>query len=43
LYIILMLVLRRYQTNQTLPYGPFLILGAVVLIYFHEYVANFMK
>jgi leader peptidase (prepilin peptidase)/N-methyltransferase len=43
LYIILMIVLRRYQANQTLPYGPFLVLGAVVLIYFHEYVVNFIK
>jgi leader peptidase (prepilin peptidase)/N-methyltransferase len=43
LYIILMIVLRRYQRNQTLPYGPFLVLGAVILIYFHEYVVNFLK
>lgn len=43
LYIILMVVLRRYQSNQTLPYGPFLVLGAVVLIYFHEYFVNLMK
>jgi leader peptidase (prepilin peptidase)/N-methyltransferase len=43
LYIILMVVLHRYKANQTLPYGPFLVLGAVVLIYFHEYVVNLMK
>ncbi len=43
LYIILMVVLRRYQSNQTLPYGPFLVLGAVVLIYFHEYVVNLLN
>jgi leader peptidase (prepilin peptidase) / N-methyltransferase len=43
LYIILMVVMRRYQANQTLPYGPFLVLGAVILIYFHEYVVNFLR
>jgi leader peptidase (prepilin peptidase) / N-methyltransferase len=43
IYMIVMVVLRRYQSNQTLPYGPFLVLGAVVLIYFHEFVANLLK
>ena len=43
LYIVLMVVLRRYQSNQTLPYGPFLVMGAAVLIYFHEYVVNFLN
>lgn len=43
LYIVLMVVLRRYQSNQTLPYGPFLVIGAAVLIYFHEYVVNFLN
>jgi leader peptidase (prepilin peptidase)/N-methyltransferase len=42
-YMMVMVVLRRYQSNQTLPYGPFLVLGAVVLIYFHEFVANLLK
>lgn len=43
LYMILMVILRRYQSNQTLPYGPFLVMGAVVLIYFHEFVANLLN
>jgi leader peptidase (prepilin peptidase) / N-methyltransferase len=43
LYIILMVLLRRYQSNQTLPYGPFLVMGAVVIIYFHGYVVNLLN
>jgi leader peptidase (prepilin peptidase)/N-methyltransferase len=43
LYIILMVALQRYQSNQTLPYGPFLVLGAVILIYFHETAVNLLK
>jgi leader peptidase (prepilin peptidase)/N-methyltransferase len=43
LYLILMVVLHRYHSNQTLPYGPFLVIGAVVLIYFHEFVANLLS
>jgi leader peptidase (prepilin peptidase)/N-methyltransferase len=42
-YMIMMVVLHRYQSNQTLPYGPFLVMGAVILIYFHEYVANLLN
>jgi leader peptidase (prepilin peptidase)/N-methyltransferase len=38
LYIMLMVLLRRYQSNQTLPYGPFLVMGAATLIYFHGLV-----
>jgi leader peptidase (prepilin peptidase)/N-methyltransferase len=43
LYMILMVILRRYHSNQTLPYGPFLVLGAVVLIYFHEFIVNLLN
>lgn len=33
LYIIWMLVFRRYQSFAAIPYGPFLILGAIILLY----------
>jgi prepilin signal peptidase PulO-like enzyme (type II secretory pathway) len=39
IYILVMLVTRRYQAFAALPYGPFLVLGAVVLIYFTDLVA----
>ncbi len=38
LYIILKLVTRKYQALMALPYGPFLVLGAVILIYFRDQV-----
>jgi leader peptidase (prepilin peptidase)/N-methyltransferase len=39
IYILVMLVTRKYQAFAALPYGPFLVIGAVVLIYFQEVVA----
>jgi leader peptidase (prepilin peptidase) / N-methyltransferase len=38
LYILFMLVTHRYQAFAALPYGPFLIIGAVVLVYFQNLV-----
>jgi leader peptidase (prepilin peptidase)/N-methyltransferase len=38
LYILIMVVTRRYQAFAALPYGPFLILGAVLLVYFQNLV-----
>jgi leader peptidase (prepilin peptidase)/N-methyltransferase len=35
-YIILKLITRKYQAFMALPYGPFLVLGAVLLIYFRD-------
>jgi leader peptidase (prepilin peptidase)/N-methyltransferase len=37
-YLAIMLVTRRYQAFMALPYGPFLVMGAVLLIYFREQV-----
>ena len=34
LYLILMVVLRRYHTFMAIPYGPFLVLSAILLLYF---------
>lgn len=36
-YIIFKLISRKYSAFSTIPYGPFLIFGAVVLLYFKEY------
>lgn len=38
IYIILKLITRKYQAFMALPYGPFLVLGAVILIYFRDLV-----
>ena len=35
LYVLLMLAKHRYNANLAIPYGPFLILGAVFLLYFN--------
>jgi prepilin signal peptidase PulO-like enzyme (type II secretory pathway) len=34
-YVLLTLVQHRYSANLAIPYGPFLILGAVFLLYFN--------
>jgi prepilin signal peptidase PulO-like enzyme (type II secretory pathway) len=34
LYLILMLVLRRYQAFMAIPYGPFFVISAILLLYF---------
>jgi leader peptidase (prepilin peptidase)/N-methyltransferase len=43
IYLLVMLITRKYQAFTALPYGPFLVLGAVLLIYFQEVVAALMK
>jgi leader peptidase (prepilin peptidase)/N-methyltransferase len=35
-FIIVKLITRQYHAFMALPYGPFLVLGAVVLIYFRD-------
>jgi leader peptidase (prepilin peptidase)/N-methyltransferase len=39
IYILVMLITHRYQAFAALPYGPFLVIGAVLLIYFQDLVA----
>jgi leader peptidase (prepilin peptidase)/N-methyltransferase len=38
IYILVMLVTRKYHAFAALPYGPFLVIGAAILIYFPEMV-----
>ena len=35
-YLIIKLVTRKYQAFMALPYGPFLVFGAAIFIYFRE-------
>jgi leader peptidase (prepilin peptidase)/N-methyltransferase len=42
IYIIVMLITRKYQAFAALPYGPFLVIGAVALIYFSDYILAFL-
>jgi leader peptidase (prepilin peptidase)/N-methyltransferase len=37
-YILVMVVTKRYQAFAALPYGPFLVIGAVLLVYFQNLV-----
>ena len=39
IYIIVMLVTHKYQAFSALPYGPFLVFGALILIYFQAVLA----
>jgi leader peptidase (prepilin peptidase)/N-methyltransferase len=38
IYIMIMVITRRYHAFAALPYGPFLVLGAMLLIYFQDLV-----
>jgi leader peptidase (prepilin peptidase)/N-methyltransferase len=38
IYILFMLVTRRYRTFLAIPYGPFLVAGGVILIFFKDYL-----
>jgi leader peptidase (prepilin peptidase)/N-methyltransferase len=38
IYILVKLVTRKYSAFMALPYGPFLVIGAVLLIYFQDVV-----
>jgi leader peptidase (prepilin peptidase)/N-methyltransferase len=38
IYILIKLITGKYQAFMALPYGPFLVLGAVMLIYFRDLV-----
>jgi prepilin signal peptidase PulO-like enzyme (type II secretory pathway) len=38
LYLLSKILTRQYQAFMALPYGPFLVIGAGVLIYFREWV-----
>jgi leader peptidase (prepilin peptidase)/N-methyltransferase len=38
IYILIMIITRKYRAFAALPYGPFLVIGAVLLIYFQDLV-----
>jgi leader peptidase (prepilin peptidase) / N-methyltransferase len=42
IYMLGMLVLRRYEALMAVPYGPFLVSGAALLIYFRDAVLSRM-
>jgi prepilin signal peptidase PulO-like enzyme (type II secretory pathway) len=43
IYLVLMLVIRRYQLFMALPYGPYLVAGGVCLLYFSNLVTKLLK
>jgi leader peptidase (prepilin peptidase) / N-methyltransferase len=42
IYMIVMVILRRYHLFTALPYGPFLIAGAILIIFFRENVITIL-
>lgn len=36
LYLVIMILLRRYRVFMAVPYGPFLVVGAMIILYFRE-------
>ena len=43
IYLLIMVGIRRYKMFMALPYGPFLITGAVVLLYFQNLLKTWLK
>ena len=42
-YLLLMVILRRYRRYAAIPYGPFLVAGAVILIFFPANLQQLFK
>jgi leader peptidase (prepilin peptidase)/N-methyltransferase len=42
IYLIFMVIVRRYQLFTALPYGPFLITGAILIIYFRDTILSIL-
>ena len=40
IFLVVMLALRRYRMFTALPYGPFLVSGAVILLFFRNFLAS---
>jgi prepilin signal peptidase PulO-like enzyme (type II secretory pathway) len=43
LYLLLMAVTRRFKAFATMPYGPYLVASAVILLYFRDFVLGLMN
>jgi leader peptidase (prepilin peptidase) / N-methyltransferase len=43
IYLLLKIVTRRYQLFMALPYGPFLVSGAVLLLFFRDFLATLFR
>jgi leader peptidase (prepilin peptidase) / N-methyltransferase len=42
-FMVLMLAARRYNIMMAIPYGPFLILGAILLLFFPEFIVSLIN
>lgn len=42
IYMILALMTRRYHFDMAIPYGPFLISGAILLLFFRDFVLRYL-
>jgi leader peptidase (prepilin peptidase) / N-methyltransferase len=43
IYLIVMVSLRKYQLFTALPYGPFLIIGAIILLFFSDVLTKLLS
>jgi leader peptidase (prepilin peptidase)/N-methyltransferase len=43
LYMLVMLAIRRYHILTALPYGPYLVAGAILMLYFPRIVSDILK
>ncbi len=42
-YLVLMAITRRFKAFATMPYGPFLVASAVILLYFRDFVLGLLN
>jgi hypothetical protein len=43
IYLVIMVIARRYHLFTALPYGPYLVAGAILLLYFPDLVTRLLK
>ena len=43
IYLVIMLVARRYHLFTALPYGPYLVTGAILLLYFPGLISSLAR
>lgn len=43
IFLVFMLAARRYSIMMAIPYGPFLIMGAILLLFFPEFIVSLVN
>jgi prepilin signal peptidase PulO-like enzyme (type II secretory pathway) len=43
LYLLVMILARKYSPSLSIPYGPYMVLGAVLLLYFPALLESWVR